>query len=404
MLDAQTIATVKATIPLLVETGPKLTAHFYDRMFAHNPELKEIFNMSNQRNGDQREALFNAIAAYASNIDNLPALLPAVEKIAQKHTSFQIKPEQYNIVGGHLLATLDEMFSPGQEVLDAWGKAYGVLANVFIHRESEIYRDNASKNGGWEGTRAFRIVKKTPRSALITSFDLEPVDGQPVADYQPGQYLAIWLKPQEFEYQEIRQYSLTRKPDGKGYRIAVKRENGGQVSNWLHNASQEGDIVHLAAPAGDFFLAVEPETPVTLISGGVRIRPGLNCRVVLFPGTNTNHAGDVKDEDFTVTDFTGLRRADNGIHAGINDIVSDHNFDFHFRQKIHHVLRPAVQFGVAFLTAKALHFRHRHPGDADFGQRFAHVIQFERFNNRINLFHGFPVLEPIPLRLFYLPF
>ena len=55
MLDAQTIATVKATIPLLVETGPKLTAHFYDRMFAHNPELKEIFNMSNQRNGDQRE-------------------------------------------------------------------------------------------------------------------------------------------------------------------------------------------------------------------------------------------------------------------------------------------------------------------------------------------------------------
>lgn len=111
MLDAQTIATVKATIPLLVETGPKLTAHFYDRMFAHNPELKEIFNMSNQRNGDQREALFNAIAAYASNIDNLPALLPAVEKIAQKHTSFQIKPEQYNIVGSHLLATLDEMFS-----------------------------------------------------------------------------------------------------------------------------------------------------------------------------------------------------------------------------------------------------------------------------------------------------
>lgn len=122
MLDAQTIATVKATIPLLVETGPKLTAHFYDRMFAHNPELKEIFNMSNQRNGDQREALFNAIAAYASNIDNLPALLPAVEKIAQKHTSFQIKPEQYNIVGSHLLATLDEMFSPGQDVLDAWGK------------------------------------------------------------------------------------------------------------------------------------------------------------------------------------------------------------------------------------------------------------------------------------------
>jgi nitric oxide dioxygenase len=137
--------------PLLVETGPKLTAHFYDRMFAHNPELKEIFNMSNQRNGDQREALFNAIAAYASNIDNLPALLPAVEKIAQKHTSFQIKPEQYNIVGSHLLATLDEMFSPGQEVLDAWGKAYGVLANVFIGREARSISKTPVKPAAGKG-------------------------------------------------------------------------------------------------------------------------------------------------------------------------------------------------------------------------------------------------------------
>lgn len=275
MLDTQTIATVKATIPLLVETGPKLTAHFYDRMFTHNPELKEIFNMSNQRNGDQREALFNAIAAYASNIENLPALLPAVEKIAQKHTSFQIKPEQYNIVGEHLLATLDEMFSPGQEVLDAWGKAYGVLAGVFINREAEIYQQNASKTGGWEGTRPFRIVAKTPRSRLITSFELEPVDGGAVADYQPGQYLAVWLKPDGFPHQEIRQYSLTRKADGKGYRIAVKREDGGQVSSWLHNSAKPGDVVHLAAPAGDFFMAVDKRTPVSLLSAGVGQTPML---------------------------------------------------------------------------------------------------------------------------------
>lgn len=28
MLDSQTIATVKSTLPLLAATGPKLTAHF----------------------------------------------------------------------------------------------------------------------------------------------------------------------------------------------------------------------------------------------------------------------------------------------------------------------------------------------------------------------------------------
>lgn len=281
MLDAQTIATVKSTIPLLAATGPKLTAHFYDRMFAHNPELKDIFNMSNQRNGDQRQALFDAICAYATNIENLAALLPAVERIAQKHTSFTIKPEQYDIVGGHLIATLDEMFSPGQEVLDAWGKAYGVLANVFIHREADIYQESEEKSGGWRGTREFRITEKQPQSSLITSFVLEPVDGLPVADFQPGQYLAVYIRDASLENQEIRQYSLTQAPNGKTYRIAVKREDQGAVSNFLHNRAQQGDIVHLAAPHGDFFLDVTPHTPVALISAGVGQTPMLGMLNVL---------------------------------------------------------------------------------------------------------------------------
>ncbi|WP_226790002.1 NO-inducible flavohemoprotein [Rahnella sikkimica] len=275
MLDAQTIATVKSTLPLLAATGPKLTAHFYDRMFAHNPELKDIFNMSNQRNGDQRQALFDAICAYAANLENLAALLPAVERIAQKHTSFIIQPEQYNIVGEHLLATLDEMFSPGQEVLDAWGKAYGVLAGVFIHREAEIYKESAGKTGGWSGTREFRIVEKQPQSELITSFLLEPADGKPVADFQPGQYLAVYIRDVSLENQEIRQYSLTQAPNGKTYRIAVKREGQGAVSNFLHNFALPGDIIHLAAPRGDFFMDVSETTPVALISAGVGQTPML---------------------------------------------------------------------------------------------------------------------------------
>lgn len=164
MLDAQTIATVKATIPLLVETGPKLTAHFYDRMFTHNPELKEIFNMSNQRNGDQREALFNAIAAYASNIENLPALLPAVEKIAQKHTSFQIKPEQYNIVGTHLLATLDEMFNPARRCWTRGAKPMAYwLTSLFIGKPRFITRTPAKTAAG--KARAPSASLRKPRVA-----------------------------------------------------------------------------------------------------------------------------------------------------------------------------------------------------------------------------------------------
>ncbi|MBG6243719.1 NO-inducible flavohemoprotein [Candidatus Symbiopectobacterium sp. 'North America'] len=303
MLDAKTIAIIKSTLPLLAKTGPALTAHFYQRMFSHYPELKDIFNMSNQRNGDQREALFNAICAYVANIDNLSALLPAVERIAQKHARFSIQPAQYSIVGEHLLATLDELFSPGEEILDAWGKAYGVLADVFIQRERAIYQDAASQHGGWEGTRPFRIVKKQTQSALIASFTLEPVDGKPVVDFKPGQYLAVYIRHDSLTHQEIRQYSLTHAPNGRTYRIAVKREAQGTVSGYLHDMAQEGDIISLAAPHGGFFLTASPTTPVTLISAGVGQTPLLS---MLHQLKDRAHEADV----------LWLHAADNGdVHA-----------------------------------------------------------------------------------------
>ncbi|WP_369310659.1 NO-inducible flavohemoprotein [Providencia rettgeri] len=276
MLDSQTIAIVKSTIPAIAATGPKLTAHFYDRMFKQHPELKDIFNMTHQANGAQREALFNAICAYAVHIETPEALISAVEKIAQKHASLNIKPEHYPIVGENLLAAIDELLNPGQEVLDAWGKAYGVLANIFIDREASIYQENADKIGGWAGLREFKLKQKQQQSDVITSFEFVPVDGEPVAHYRPGQYITIYINHKGFANQEIRQYSLTTAPNGQSYRIAVKREDQGAVSNFLHQQINEGDSVYLAPPCGDFFIDVDNQTPVTLISAGVGLTPMLS--------------------------------------------------------------------------------------------------------------------------------
>lgn len=275
MLDAQTIATIKSTLPAIAQVGPQLTGHFYQRLLTQHPELKNVFNMNNQRSGNQREALFNAIVAYGSNLENLAVLLPAVEKIAQKHASLNIQPEQYAIVGENLLATIDELLHPGEEVLTAWGKAYGVLADVFIQREEAIYSASEEKTGGWRGARDFRIRAINQESSVIKSFELVPNDGKPVATFLPGQYLAISLQPAGCENIQHRQYSLTHQPNGQFYRIAVKREAMGSVSGWLHDRAQVGDIVQCAAPAGDFFLQAEAATPITLISAGVGQTPML---------------------------------------------------------------------------------------------------------------------------------
>lgn len=278
MLSQTHIDTVKATIPVLASAGTAITEHFYNRMFTHNPELKDVFNMSHQATGRQPAALFDAIAAYATHIDNLEVLTGAVMRIAHKHTSFNIQADQYAIVGHHLIETLRELlgdaFTP--EIEEAWGAAYQQLADIFIQVEGDLYKANAAKNGGWEGFRQFRVANKQAESELVTSFTFVPVDGGNVVDYLPGQYLGIKLHPADHEFDEIRQYSLSTAANGQSYRISVKRElsdvKNGVVSNYLHDGVEIGDLVELMPPAGDFHYQ-ERERPVVLISAGVGLTP-----------------------------------------------------------------------------------------------------------------------------------
>ena len=281
MLTQQQIETVKSTIPLLEDAGSGITEHFYKRMFKHNPELQDTFNMSNQASGRQQFALFAAIAAYAKHLDNPSVLSSMVERIANKHTSLHIQPEQYDIVGHHLIETLRELaqeaFTP--EVEDAWGAAYGQLANIFVNREEEIYSSNAKTNGGWRGGRKFRLIEKRIESELVKSLVLEPCDRGDVAGYLPGQYIGIEVQPPGSDYKEIRQYSLSDKSNNDSYRISVKREapieansQPGVVSNYLHDKLRLNDEVVLYPPSGDFYLKSD-NNPVVLISAGVGLTP-----------------------------------------------------------------------------------------------------------------------------------
>ncbi|MGB2741009.1 MAG: NO-inducible flavohemoprotein [Cognaticolwellia sp.] len=277
MLTDKHIDIVKSTIPLLENAGPALTTYFYQRLFSHNPELKDIFNMSNQDTGRQQVALFEAIAAYAKNIENLSALTTAVERIAQKHTSFNIQAAHYAVVGHHLIETLRELAPDAftADVEEAWTNAYQFLAGIFINREAELYQQRLAEVGGWQGARAFKVIDKVVESELVKSFIFAPVDEQAIIGFTPGQYLGLEVKPTDSDYKEIRQYSLSDKANGNTYRISVKREQQGvpgKVSNYLHDSVNVGDEVKLYPPAGDFFF-VDRQTPTVLISAGVGITP-----------------------------------------------------------------------------------------------------------------------------------
>ncbi len=76
------------------------------------------------------------------------------------------------------------------------------------------------------------------------------------------------------------------------------------------------------------------------------------------------------------------------LDSTLGKLVGRHNFDFHFRQEIDHILSAAIEFRVSFLTAKSADIRHRHALQPDLVQRFLHIVELERLYNRLDFLHS----------------
>ena len=279
MLTKQQIELVKATVPVLREHGVALTSHFYKRMLSHNPELMQVFNMGHQRAGFQQQALAGAVLAYAENIENLPALLGAVAHIANKHVSVGIRAEHYPIVGKHLIASIKEVLGDAAipELIDAWTAAYMQLADVLIGAEKAIYDKNSVAEGGWTGWRFFKVAEKSKQTDNVTSFKLVPVDNGKMPEVKAGQYISVRVFVKGQDLIQPRQYTVV-KADATSLTIAVKKVEAvekspaGMVSNTLHNDINEGDVVEVSFPVGEFNLP-EGNGELCLLSAGIGITP-----------------------------------------------------------------------------------------------------------------------------------
>ncbi|EIK97651.1 bifunctional nitric oxide dioxygenase/dihydropteridine reductase 2 [Pseudomonas sp. M47T1] len=275
MLSAQDRAIVKSTVPLLESGGEALITHFYRTLLDENPSVRPLFNQANQASGDQPRALANGVLMYARHIDELDQLGGLLARIINKHVALQIQAEHYPIVGACLLRAIEEVLGSDiatPAVLAAWGNAYQQLADILIAAEAEVYQQKADAPGGWRGGRDFRLAARVQESAEIVSFYFEPVDGQAILDFSAGQYIGIKLLIDGEEHR--RNYSLSALAKAGQYRISVKREAGGKVSNYLHDHVQVGGQVQLFPPAGEFVLHAGSK-PLVLISGGVGITPTL---------------------------------------------------------------------------------------------------------------------------------
>lgn len=121
--------------------------------------------------------------------------------------------------------------------------------------------------------RPFKVVEIVDESAVIRSFILAPADDGGLANYQAGQYLPIRLQPGGWVEPTTRTYTLSDAPNGRTYRISVKREGKGGCSDWLHDHFGVGDTIETLAPRGAFVFDEAAGRAVALISAGVGITP-----------------------------------------------------------------------------------------------------------------------------------
>ncbi|WP_086031931.1 globin domain-containing protein [Staphylococcus aureus] len=271
MLTEQEKDIIKQTVPLLKEKGTEITSIFYPKMFKAHPELLNMFNQTNQKRGMQSSALAQAVMAAAVNIDNLSVIKPVIMPVAYKHCALQVYAEHYPIVGENLLKAIQDVtgLEEHDPVIQAWAKAYGVVADVFIQIEKEIYDQMM-----WIGFKPFKITNIKQESEDIKSFTVE-TEEYDFSEFTPGQYITVDVSSDKLPYRAKRHYSIVSGEKNHltfGVKRDVTTEHEGEVSTILHDEIKEGDMINLAAPVGGFVLENTTE-PQLFLGSGIGVTP-----------------------------------------------------------------------------------------------------------------------------------
>jgi nitric oxide dioxygenase len=162
MLSASALPVIKATLPVVGENIEEIAKRFYKHMFEARPDLLDgLFNRGNQADGRQQQALAGSIAAFATYLVDKPEQLPdhLLSRVAHKHVSLGLSPDQYQIVHDHLFWAIVDVLGDAvtPEVAAAWDEVYWLMGNLLINKERGLYgavhlsRKPSGAPGGWPG-------------------------------------------------------------------------------------------------------------------------------------------------------------------------------------------------------------------------------------------------------------
>ena len=278
MLSDRSRPVVQATLPAVAENIGEIAKRFYGHMLGGHPELLDgVFNRGNQAEGTQQVALAGSVAAFASALVQDPEQLPdkLLSRIAHKHTSLGIRPDQYQVVHDNLFWAIADVLGDAvsPEVAAAWDEVYWLMAYALINQERGLYSARGVRpETVW---RPWQVEHKITETDDVVTFVVNRIDDRLVKTSLPGQYVTVLMLMPD-GVRQPRQYSLTRADDGEHRQFSVKRVHGGdkpdgEVSNLLHDTVDVGDVVTMSLPFGDVVL--DDWRPAVFASAGIGIAP-----------------------------------------------------------------------------------------------------------------------------------
>jgi nitric oxide dioxygenase len=279
MLSDTARPVVRETLPVIAENIQEIADRFYRHMFTAHPELLDgTFNRGNQAEGTQQQALAGSVAAFAGALVNTPDHLPQhlLSRVAHKHASLGIRPDQYRVVYDNLMWAIGDVLGDAvtPQIAAAWDEVYWLMANTLINQERGLY----SARGVTPETvwRDWEVEQKIQETDDVVTFVVKRIDDRLVKTSLPGQYVTVKM-PMSDGVRQPRQYSLTRADDGEHRQFSVKWVHGGgrpagEVSTLLYNSVDVGDVLTMSVPYGDVVL-FDHGSPVVFASAGIGITP-----------------------------------------------------------------------------------------------------------------------------------
>ena len=132
---------VQTTFGQVVDAD-RLASRFYARLFEIDPTTQPLFKNDMSA---QRMKLIQTIGVVVHGLDDLGAIVPAIQNLARRHVHYGVTVEHWNSVGSALLWALEDAFGAAYtpEVNEAWVAAYTLIAETAIAAAYPIVADQA---------------------------------------------------------------------------------------------------------------------------------------------------------------------------------------------------------------------------------------------------------------------